>query len=152
MLYYQLIYQSQAMIPFDRPALLALQQQAQAWNRAHDLSGVLLHTVDGRFLQLLEGSKEAVRGLYYRHIALDPRHRDCHVLAEGPCPQPSFAGWAMALRCASPADVRNLLAAGPAVNKALGIPRARTQPELVAALRGLLTSGPAGHLRPPLSV
>ena len=151
MLYHQLIYQSQAMIPFDWSALLALQQQAQAWNRAHGISGVLLHTADGRFLQLLEGRKEAVWSLYYRHIALDPRHRDCHVLVEGPCLKPSFTRWAMALRFAEPADIRALLAAVPAANQALGIPRAHTQPELAAALRRLLAAGPGHHSRTPLS-
>ena len=147
---YYLIYQSQAMIPFDRPALLALQQQAQAWNRAHGISGLLLHTADGRFLQLLEGDKGAVWPLYYCHIALDPRHRDCHVLAEGSCRHPSFAGWAMALRFAEPSDVRALLAKVPAQNQALGEPRARTGPELAAALRSFMASGPATFPPPPL--
>ena len=146
---YHLIYQSQAMIPFDRPALLALQQRARAFNRAHGIAGVLLHTADGRFLQLLEGPKAAVWSLYYRHIVLDPRHRDCHVLAEGPCPQLLFAGWAMALRFAEPADVRALLASVPALNQALGVPRARTGPELAAALRAFAASGPAGRYYAP---
>ena len=144
---YHLIYQSQAMIPFGRPELLALQRQAQVCNQVHGISGVLLHTADGRFLQLLEGPKAAVWSLYYRRIVLDPRHRDCHVLAEGPCLQLLFTNWAMALRSAEPADVRALLGKVPAINQAVGVPRARTGPELATALRTFTARGPAGYHR-----
>lgn len=136
---YQLIYQSQAMVPFEGPELLALQQQAQAYNRAHGITGVLLHTADGRFLQLFEGDEAAVRHLYYHGILRDPRHRDCHILAEGPCLKPSFASWSMLFRFAQPNDVRALLAHVPAGNLARCVPRARTGAELAAALRAFLT-------------
>jgi hypothetical protein len=37
----------------------------------------------GRFAQWLEGPEAAVRSLYYDHIAVDPRHLECQVSAEG---------------------------------------------------------------------
>ncbi|MET4076201.1 BLUF domain-containing protein [Hymenobacter sp. UYCo722] len=141
---YQLIYQSQATVPFEAPELRALQRQAVASNRSHGITGVLLHTADGRFLQLLEGDEAAVRQLYCRHIVPDPRHRDCHILAAGPCPEPSFTGWHMALRFAQPSEVRDLLAHVPACNLALCVPRARTAPELAAALRAFFAAGQSG--------
>lgn len=140
---HQLIYQSQATVPFEAPELLALEQQAQAYNRAHGITGMLLHTADGRFLQLFEGEEAAVRHLYYHGIVRDPRHRDCHVLAEGPCLYRSFAGWSMGFRFAQPNEVRDLLAHVPASNQALCVPRARTGPELAAALRAFLPPGQA---------
>ncbi|MGY3089413.1 hypothetical protein ACVWYF_002461 [Hymenobacter sp. UYAg731] len=141
---YQLIYQSQAMVPFEAPELLALQQQAEAYNQAHGITGALLHTTDGRFLELLEGDEAAVRHLYYHHILRDPRHRDCHILAEGPCLEASFAGRAILFHFAQPNEVRALLAHVPAGNQALRVPRARTGPELAAALRAFLAPGQAG--------
>ena len=136
---YQLIYQSQAMVPFEGPELLALQQQAHAYNCAHGITGVLLHTADGRFLQLLEGDEAAVRHLFYHHIVRDPRHRDWHILAEGPCLEASFAHWCMLLRLVQPNEVRDLLAYhAPAGNQALLVPRARTGAELAAALRAFV--------------
>ena len=137
---YQLIYQSQAMVPFNAPALRALHRQAQAYNGTYGITGALLHTADGRFLQLLEGAEAAVRYLYYNHIVRDQRHRDCHILAEGPCLEPSFAGWAMVLRFVRPNEVRDLLAHVPASNQALCVPRARTAPELAAALRAFIAT------------
>ncbi|MBU6122639.1 BLUF domain-containing protein [Hymenobacter siberiensis] len=143
---YHLIYQSQAMVPFNAPELRALHRQAQAYNGTHGITGVLLHTADGRFLQLLEGTEAAVRHLYYNHIVRDPRHRDCHILAEGPCLKPSFASWAMVLRFVRPNEVRDLLAHVPADgNQARCVPRARTGPELAAALRGFIATGQAAQ-------
>lgn len=129
------------MVPFEGPELLALQQQAKAYNRAHGITGVLLHTADGRFLQLLEGEEAAVRHLYYHCILRDPRHRDCRILAEEPCLEPSFTGQEMVFCFAQPNDVRDLLAHVPAGNRGRCVPRARTAPELAAALRAFLATG-----------
>ena len=106
---YHLIYQSQATVPFDTPALAALLHQSRLFNRGHHLSGLLLHTPDDRFLQLVEGEEAEVRRLYYEHILLDPRHQQCEVLGEGPCSQRSFADWNMGFRVAQAADLHILL-------------------------------------------
>lgn len=145
---YLLVYQSQATVPFEAPELLALQQQAQAHNRAHGITGVLLHTADGRFLQLLEGEAAAVRTLYHHAIVHDPRHRDCHVLAEGPCRARSFPHWSMLARFVEPLEVRALLAHVPAGSQARCVPRARTGPELAQALVAFLATGQASAWLP----
>lgn len=148
---YQLIYQSQAMVPFEGPELLALQQQAQAYNQAHGIASVLLHTPDGRLLQLLEGPETTVRRLYYQRLEADSRHRDCHIVAQGPALVPTLTGWFFEIRAAQPADLRALLAHVPSGNLALSVPRARTAPELAEALRAFVATHQAEAYAPQLA-
>ncbi len=110
---YHLLYHSQALAPFDPPELRALLEQARAFNRENQLTGLLLHTPDGRFLQILEGEKEVVRALYYGHIVTDPRHHRCQVLGAGASAERSFADWSMGFRVANAAELRVLLASAP---------------------------------------
>ena len=59
-------------------ALLAvLLRECHSYNRLHDIIGILHYTPEGRFLQVLEGSKSAVRLLYYHGILSDPHHYHC---------------------------------------------------------------------------
>ena len=132
--FYHLIYQSRAWEPFDAPALTALLLQARVFNRQHHLSGLLLHTPDGRFLQILEGDEAAVRALYYDRIVHDPRHRRCRVLGEGPCAERSFADWNMGFRVANARELRALLAAGLPAAPALFGMRPRLRSELLQLL------------------
>ncbi|AWM31852.1 hypothetical protein DDQ68_03050 [Hymenobacter nivis] len=110
---YHLIYQSQALGAFGAPELATLLHRGRAHNQANGISGVLLHTPEGRFLQVLEGPQTAVRHLYYHVILSDARHFHCQVLGEGFCAQRSFAGWTMGCRVARPADLRALLGEAP---------------------------------------
>ncbi|WP_460502520.1 BLUF domain-containing protein, partial [Hymenobacter agri] len=110
---YQLLYQSYSLIPFETHELDALLASARARNQRRGLSSILLYTPDGRFLQLLEGPREAVRELYYQHLVHDPRHYHCQVLSEGPSDTPSFAGCAMDFFPAQAQDLRRLLAPVP---------------------------------------
>ena len=106
---YHLIYQSQALAPFGPGELEALLHRGRTHNRAHGLTGLLLHTADGRFLQVLEGPKTAVRHLFYHVILSDTRHFHCHVVSEGLCFQRSFSDWTMGCRVALPEELRLLL-------------------------------------------
>jgi hypothetical protein len=106
---YHLIYQSQWMVPLDAADLDHLLRQCRAYNQAHDITGMLLHTSEGRFLQVLEGPRAAVRHLYYHAILSDMRHHHCRVLGEGSWPERSFATWSMGFRHAQPDDLRTLL-------------------------------------------
>lgn len=145
---YQLIYQSQATAPFDTPALAALLHQSRVFNRGHHLSGLLLHTPDDRFLQLLEGEEAEVRGLYYQHISGDRRHQHCEVLAEGPCPQRSFADWNMGFRIAQPTDLHALLEEAARTPTLAEGPRPVVSPALLQQLLEFVarTTPTAGHL------
>ncbi|MCC3152246.1 BLUF domain-containing protein [Hymenobacter sp. BT770] len=131
---YQLIYQSQSLVPFETPELMDLMHQARAFNRTHHITGLLLYTPDGRFLQVLEGEEEVVRDLYYNHIVFDPRHYNCQVLADGPCMRRSFADWTMGFRVAQARDLRKLLSPVPPDIPGLLVPRPHTRPELLELL------------------
>ncbi len=150
---YQLIYQSQATAPFDTPALAALLHQSRVFNWGHYLSGLLLHTPDDRFLQLLEGEEAEVRGLYYRHISRDRRHQHCEVIAEGPCSQRSFADWNMGFRIAQPADLHALLEEAARTPTLVEGPRPAVSPALLRQLLEFVarTTPAAGHPDPLVS-
>ena len=106
---YHLIYASQARVPFAVPELTALLHQSRAYNRQVHITGLLLHSPDGRFLQIMEGEDADVRQLYYQRILSDPRHYQCQVLGEGSCAERSFADWSMGCRIAQPDDLYALL-------------------------------------------
>lgn len=132
---YQLIYQSQSLVPFDTPELAALLTQCRASNARADITGLLLYTPDGRFLQVLEGEHAAVRQLYYQRIVADPRHFSCRLLSAGECQYRAFAAWRMGFRVAQPTHLRTLLGYIPPDSPALLVPRPHTRPELLALLR-----------------
>jgi hypothetical protein len=131
---YHLLYHSQALQPFDTLALTALLHQARAFNRAHHLSGLLLHTSDGQFFQILEGEEVVVRALYYDHIVADPRHHRCRLLGAGACTERSFADWNMGFRVANIAELHALLATGTPHSLVLFAPQPRVRPELLKHL------------------
>jgi hypothetical protein len=95
---YHLIYESQVTRPFSKPELVNLLQQARQFNEANGITGLLLYTPDGRFLQVLEGSVEAVHNLYFLRIARDPRHHYITLLAGGTLNYRRFADWRMGFR------------------------------------------------------
>ena len=136
---YQLIYQSQSLVPFEPPELASLLTQCRISNQRNGITGLLLYTPDGRFLQVLEGEYAAVRQLYYQRIAVDPRHFSCRVLSEGSCLHRAFADWRMGFRVAQPQHLRTLLGYVPPDSPALLVPRPHTRPELLALLRDFVT-------------
>jgi len=88
-----LIYASRADEEPDDEALKRLLGQSRAFNRRHGITGYLLH-YHGVFLQLLEGPRDTIQGLYAR-ITRDPRHREVSLIAEGPIGQRLFEDWSM---------------------------------------------------------
>ncbi len=71
-------------------------------NRSVGITGLLL-TVQGSFVQVLEGNVDEVRTTYAR-ISLDPRHRDLHIISQGPAAQRLFGEWNMCARSLAPSD------------------------------------------------
>jgi hypothetical protein len=63
-------------------------------NRVDDVTGLLLFN-SKRFLQVLEGPRDAVDRIYTR-IAKDPRHGAIVKLREGSVPAREFGNWGMA--------------------------------------------------------
>lgn len=138
---YQLIYQSQSLVPFELPELMALLKQCCAYNQAHGITGILLYTPDGRFLQVLEGEQDEVRHLYFNRVLLDPRQVNCQIFGEGPCLHRSFPAWPMGFRLAQARDLRRLLSYVPPDIPGLLVPRRRTRPELLKLLLKLVAHG-----------
>ena len=131
---YHLVYESQALVPFETAELTALLKQSRAHNQQAHITGLLLHSPEGRFLQILEGEDADVRQLYYQKILSDPRHYQCRVLGEGNCAERSFADWNMGFRVAQTEALDFLLQTGSLnVPTRLG-PRPTIRPELMELL------------------
>jgi Sensors of blue-light using FAD len=93
---YHLMYQSYASDEFTGEELPRLLRQSSQQNQAADITGLLLHTPDGRFVQLLEGRKQHVLDTYQR-IIQDRRNHSCEILMEGPWSRRSFTNWCVGL-------------------------------------------------------
>lgn len=97
---YQMVYSSQENAPVIDADLELLLSQARAFNGANNVTGALV-TVDGVFLQVLEGEKSVVQALMQR-IAADPRHHSVKVFFEAEAPFRTFDRWQMACVQATP--------------------------------------------------
>jgi hypothetical protein len=93
---FYLIYVSHAADGLKSSDLHDILNKAHQVNATFGISGLLLYK-NKRFMQLIEGQEDAVRGLYQK-ILQDPRHRDLIVLQEDTEPERQFPGWSMAFR------------------------------------------------------
>jgi hypothetical protein len=100
---YQLIYSSQASQPMTAANLEEILLDARAGNEKRDITGVLVY-VDGVFLQVIEGDRDAVLGLM-ASIAKDTRHTSVKVFHEAEIEERAFANWRMAFLNATPAQM-----------------------------------------------
>lgn len=71
-------------------------------NRQANLSGLLV-TLQGYFIQALEGLPEQLEDTY-RRIVADPRHIDLEIISSEPAPTRLFRDWEMCARALSPSD------------------------------------------------
>jgi len=77
-------------------------QSAIRNNRIDNLTGLLI-TVQGAFVQTLEGPSEALMRTYQR-ISKDPRHSDLVVISSGLVEKRQFGEWNMCARALAPSD------------------------------------------------
>ena len=89
----RLLYASRAAAAMDHEELVSIVRKSKANNPALGVTGVLCFG-EGIFLQVLEGGRAAVNGLYHR-IAADSRHSDVQLLCYQEIGERQFAGWAM---------------------------------------------------------
>lgn len=61
-------------------------------NRAHNISGILLHSL-GNFFQVLEGEEEYIEELYENKILKDPRHSNVFEVYRRNIAQPVFSNY-----------------------------------------------------------
>jgi hypothetical protein len=100
---YQLIYTSYATVPFTEQELVSLLKQSQQWNELVGITGVLLYN-DEHFVQVLEGSAEAIGDLYGK-LLRDVRHHTIIRLTSGRITARRFGSWTMSFHAVEPAQM-----------------------------------------------
>lgn len=91
---YELTYESVAKDGLSTFNINELLKISRANNTVNDISGCLVY-YNRRFIQILEGSQEAVQKLYQK-IKKDKRHTQVRVMAENPIEKRTFPEWGMA--------------------------------------------------------
>src|SRR5438093_4307712 len=91
----RLLYASRAAKAVDPEELEAILRQAKSSNQMAGITGALcLCRNGGVFLQVLEGSRDAVNALYAR-LLRDTRHSELLLLSYGEISERRLAGWYM---------------------------------------------------------
>ena len=119
---HQLLYVSQAARDIPASDLDDILVVGRANNQARGLSGILIH-VDGGFLQIIEGARDAVMQMYGR-IAEDPRHAHPRVLVDRAVSMRAFPDWC------------------------LGYEHLKGAKDEMAGMFGIVREAVAGHLSP----
>ena len=114
---YRIVYVSAAVDRFSTSELLELLTRAREKNQRLSVTGLLLYK-DGDFIQLLEGERKAVQGLF-NTISLDPRHTGAIVLLEEEADQRLFTDWSMGFRDLSDPEVQATPGFSPYMNTPL---------------------------------
>jgi len=91
----RLIYISRAVGPQTTTITTQILETARAFNKAHDLTGVLCQG-KGLYVQVLEGERSIVNELY-RRIVADSRHAQAEIVYFGEIESRQFKEWSMAL-------------------------------------------------------
>jgi hypothetical protein len=94
---YSLIYTSRAVSPFTQEEFDQLLERSRNSNGILKITGMLAH-MGGSFMQVLEGSEEAVTGLFEKKIARDERHTMVEVVTRGGIAKREFGQWTMAFK------------------------------------------------------
>ena len=89
----QLIYCSRANGQLTRDDITAIEIEARQRNGRRGITGLLLYSA-GHFIQLLEGDRTILTGIY-GEIARDPRHTLISLLYFGPARSRLFSAWRM---------------------------------------------------------
>jgi len=89
----RIIYYSRVTTEDIDQTLRNIKSKSHANNPARKITGALVYD-GGYFVQLLEGPRESVQGIYSR-INRDTRHADIRLIASGPIFQREFPDWDM---------------------------------------------------------
>jgi len=93
---FRICYISTATKLFESAELREMLKESNVRNKEAGVTGMLLYK-DGQFMQVLEGTKEAVTATFGR-ISKDPRHRGIMVLHKRAADERRFPQWSMAFR------------------------------------------------------
>jgi hypothetical protein len=108
-----IVYVSQAAKAFSTDNLAALLEHSRDRNSADDITGLLIYRYNddfrrGNFLQVLEGSEDALADVW-RRISSDPRHHTIIVLDEGESDARAFGDWSMGFRNVDEQDLASFV-------------------------------------------
>ncbi|QNH61050.1 BLUF domain-containing protein [Hymenobacter sediminicola] len=103
---HHIVYQSYAVGHPTNAELKHLLQQSRSNNSRLSITGLLLYG-NGSFLQVLEGTEDAVREIYGR-IVIDQRHTRVLKLSDGPIEARVFSNWSMGFQVLSGDDFARL--------------------------------------------
>ena len=92
-----LLYSSVASQNFEENHLTELLDQARKFNRAHNITGLLLYH-DGSFMQVLEGERQVILELFERKIFFDERHGGVTKYFDHPIEERLFSNWSMGFK------------------------------------------------------
>jgi Sensors of blue-light using FAD len=102
----RLVYISQAVVGITEEQVQNILKTSQKNNSANGITGVLSFG-GGLFMQILEGSEQAVLRLYVK-ILDDPRHTDCRLIHISPADEQVFQKWSMAILGTDPLDYQRI--------------------------------------------
>jgi hypothetical protein len=95
------IYFSKSIKQMQEDDLISLLQQSRDWNKQHNLSGMLVYMQGGflsknagRFMQVIEGSKDEVDYIFGK-IKQDSRHEQINIINYQPIEKRNFNDWQM---------------------------------------------------------
>ena len=91
----RLIYISRSVGPQTTTVTAQILETARRYNKAHNLTGVLCQG-RGLYVQVLEGERSVINGLY-RRIVADNRHDHTEIVHFGEIESRQFKEWSMAL-------------------------------------------------------
>ena len=98
----RLVYISQAIVGITDEQVQSILRSSQKNNSANGITGVLVYG-GGLFMQVLEGSEQAVLRLYVK-ILDDRRHTECRLIHISPAEEQIFKNWSMAVLNGEPLD------------------------------------------------
>jgi hypothetical protein len=99
-------YVSAAVEPLDGRQLSSLIALARDNNSRVGVTGMLMY-LNGSFMQVVEGTPEAVTVLFDR-ISADPRHHKIRILLQEPIQMRAFGDWSMGLAQLDAADLNSI--------------------------------------------
>ena len=103
---YELVYTSKASPDTTPEDIENILNKARTFNEKYNITGCLLY-YNKEFIQILEGDRKVVRGLYKR-ISKDARHIDSMLITEGHKEERAFKDWSMAFHELNADDVNDM--------------------------------------------
>ncbi|MBX2838201.1 MAG: BLUF domain-containing protein [Gammaproteobacteria bacterium] len=107
-----IVYVSQAIKPFDNDELAQLLEHSRENNVKDGITGLLIYRFNsdfnrGNFVQVLEGSEQAIDDVW-RRISNDDRHHTIVVIDEQSIETRMFEQWSMGFRNVQSAELKNI--------------------------------------------